>query len=297
MTAGACRLCGQHSELRLSHVLPAFVFRWLRETSGTGHIRRSDEPNVRVQDGLKRPWLCDACEGRLNRSETEFANSLFYPYLANSGVRIRYSEWLMHFCTSLSWRVLKLYLEEQHLGDWEPHALDRAAEAEAAWRGVLLGQTPHAGAFEQHILPLDRIESATGKLASNINRYLMRAIHIDILSGTRSVFTYAKLGRFIVLGFVHEPKREQWRGTKVNANHGWIEPKKYVLPRAFGEYLNEKAQSMGERLAGMSLRQHAKVDEAFRKNVERYVESDAFQAMNADVEMFGRDAFSKREEK
>jgi len=201
----------------------------------------------------------------------------------------------MHFCTSLSWRVLKLYLEEKHLGDWESHALDHAVEAEAAWRSVLLGTAPHAGAFEQHILPLDRIESTTGKLASNINRYLMRAIHIDILSGTNSHFTYAKVGRFIVLGFVHEPKREQWRGTKVNANQGWIEPKQYVLPGAFGDYLNEKAQSMEKRLAGMSARQHAKVDETFRKNVERYIESDAFRAMNADVDMFGRQAFSKRE--
>jgi hypothetical protein len=46
-------------------------------------------------------------------------------------------------------------------------------------------------------------------------------------------------------------------------------------------------------LEGMSERQHSKVEEAFRKNIDRYIGSDAFVAMNADVEMFGTKAFSK----
>jgi len=66
MAEGTCRLCGTHATLHLSHVVPAFVFRWLRKTSGTGHIRSTEEPNLRVQDGMKRFWFCSACEERLN---------------------------------------------------------------------------------------------------------------------------------------------------------------------------------------------------------------------------------------
>ena len=44
----------------------------------------------------------------------------------------------------------------------------------------------------------------------------------------------------------------------------------------------------------MSDAQNEKVDKAFRQNTDRYVKSDAFAAMNADVNMFGSDAFSKR---
>lgn len=294
MTEKLCRLCGLQSDLRLSHVVPAFVFRWLRDTSGTGHIRASDQPNLRIQDGIKRPWLCGSCEERLNRSETEFANKLFHPYSDNSGVRVRYTHWLMHFCTSLSWRVLKLALEDDGLKNWDSVAVGRAHAAEVAWRGVLLGKTSHAETCEQHILPLDRIESSSGKLPANINRYLMRAVHIDICRGTESIFTYTKIGRFVVLGFIYEPSRHQWKGTKVNANEGWIEPRQYVLPRAFGNYLNDQAKGMGEDMDRMSDKQYAKVDEAFRNNVDRYVKSDAFKAMNADIEMLGQVAFSKR---
>ena len=74
-----CAFCGQQVPLRESHVLPAFAFRWLRGRSGTGHIRHTDNPNRRVQDGLKLKWLCDACEGRFSRSETTFATKVFHP--------------------------------------------------------------------------------------------------------------------------------------------------------------------------------------------------------------------------
>lgn len=297
MKQDTCRLCQQQAELQNSHILPAFVFRWLKESAGNGHIRYGMEPNQRVQDGHKRYWLCAACEGRLSLSETSFATNLFHPYLEASGKQFYYSRWLMHFCTSLSWRVLRFYLEETNLKDRSAEFLAHVEKAERIWRELLLGERPHPEAFQQHILPLDQIQSTSGKLAPNINRYLMRAVDMDICRGDKTIFTYTKLGRFIVLGFVHEPNPNQWRGTKVNANKGFVGPKEYVLPRAFGEYLNEKAHRMAELLNSVSEKQQTKIDGAFRKNVDRYVESDAYQAMLADVSMFGDAAFSKRDNK
>jgi len=203
----------------------------------------------------------------------------------------------MHFCTSLSWRVLRFYLEESNLKDWSAESLVHVEKAERIWRELLLGERPHPEAFQQHILPLDQIQSTSGKLAPNINRYLMRAVDMDLCRGGKTIFTYTKLGRFIVLGFVHEPNPNQWRGTKVNANKGLVGPKEYVLPWAFGEYLNEKAHRMAELLNSVSEKQQAKIDGAFRKNVDRYLESDAYQAMLADVSIFGDAAFPKRDNK
>ena len=57
MPKGTCRLCDTESELQLSHILPAFAIRWLRESSGTGHVRGTAAPNLRVQDGEKRHLL------------------------------------------------------------------------------------------------------------------------------------------------------------------------------------------------------------------------------------------------
>lgn len=294
MPLGLCRLCERQSELQLSHVLPAFAFRWLRESSGNGHLRNSQEPNKRSQDGLKFYWLCAECEGLFSRHETAFAGRLFHPYLKASGQIFPYSSWLIQFCTSVSWRVLRFYRDEGHLKSWEPEALARIESAETTWRDTLLGRLPNPGEFQQHMLPLDQISQTSGEFAPNINRYLMRAIHLDLCRGSKSIFTYAKLGRFIILGFIHEPQPNHWKGTKVHATHGYVQPRNYVVPAALGDYLNEKARKVSESLAGMSDRQAEKVDLAFKANVDRYVGSDAFLATQADVEMFGNKAFTKR---
>jgi hypothetical protein len=294
MPTGKCRLCHVESQLKLSHVIPAFVFRWQRESSGNGNLRTNSAPNRRVQDGVKLHWLCDGCETLLSLSEGTFSNRVFHPFIRDAGRPVRYAEWMMHFCTSVSWRVLQYYMTEVKEDKRTAKQVEQMARAEQAWREVLLGQRKHAGMFEQHFLPVDRLESARGTFAPNINRYLMRAVQMDLCSGNESLYTYAKLGRFIILGFVHEPNPRHWTGTKVHATEGEIGPRKYSVPAGFGGYINAKASQVAELLAGMSESQHDKVDQAFRQNIDRFIGSDLFVAMQADISMFGDDAFIPR---
>jgi hypothetical protein len=300
MPKGQCRLCEAEAELQLSHVIPAFAFRWLRESSGQSHLRTNREPNQRVQDGVKSYWLCSKCEQIFSRSETAFANRLFHPYLADPAKPYHYSQWLLHFCASLSWRTLRYFWDEHPPDDsWSDEARSRVWTAEAAWRDYLLGRRPNPGIHQQHLIAMDRIESHTfiGGVAPNINRYLMRAVHLDLCRGSECIFTYTKVGRFIIIGIVHDPNPTHWRGARVHATEGTIEPgRNLVLPAALWDYLNEKARSNAEALNGMSDRQHEKVQSNFRTNIDRYIGSDAFKAMEADVEMFGQKAFSSRKE-
>ena len=296
MTTGTCRLCKREADLQLSHVVPAFVFRWLRESSGNGHMRTTASPNLRVQDGPQKHWLCSDCEARLALSETAFATQLFYPYLAESGRRFHYGAWLLRFCVSVSWRNLLIQLE--HLGEQDFTEQERGwvAQAEVAWRQFLLNEAPHPGAFRQFLLPLDRIESARSDLPPNINRYLTRAIDIDLCHGGQSLFTYTKLGRFVILGFINEPNQNHWIGGRVAANEGTVEPRHYTLPAPFGTYLTDKAGRVREAMQRISEKQAAKVEQAFRANADRIVGSDFFDAMQADVEMFGSAAFTPQDQ-
>lgn len=277
-------------------MLPAFALRWLKE-SGSGFLRLGEEPNRRVQDGAKRNWLCRSCEETLNRSETRFATTVFHPYSAESGRKIRYGSWMMHFCTSLSWRVANFYLEEGGIQDWGEDALRRIAVAKEAWRRVLLSQEGHAGNHQQHLIPLDAIARSTMGLPPNANRYFMRAIDMDVCCGGEAIFTYAKIGRFVVIGFVHEPNVSHWKGSKINANQGIVEPREFTLPRAFTSYMLDKARGMITAFDSISDRQAAKINESMRQDVDRYVASEDFRAMRADVEMFGSAAFSQERTK
>ncbi len=294
MPNGICRLCRMEATLQLSHVLPAFVFRWQRQSSGNGHIRGSDAPNKRVQDGEKKYWLCSDCEGLLSISEGNFSNKLFHPYINGTTKVVRYSTWLMHFCTSVSWRVLQFYQERNDWSNLPAGSLERVNNADTVWREVLLGQRPNPGLLQQHMLPVDQLESATGRFAPNINRYLMRAIQMDFCHSGSALFTFAKLGRFMIFGFVHEPNLSSWVGTKVHGNEGIIEPRRYFVPRALGDYLNEKASRMAEALNTISDSQQEKIEKSFEENRDRYIGSDAYTAMIADLRISGDDSFAKR---
>lgn len=292
MPKGLCRLCKSEADLQLSHVVPAFVFRWLRESSGNGYLRSSHSPNLRVQDGLQEYWLCSSCEANLGRSEAAFATRLFHPYVAASGDRFRYGEWLLHFCASVSWRNLTLQVDHMQGQGYSEQDQIRVSRAEQAWREYLLGDAQHPGAFRQFILPLDRIASAHKETPPNANRYLMRAVDVDLCQGGESIFTYTKLGRFVIIGFVTEPDRSEWIGGMVNANQGVVEPRGYTIPAAFWSYLMERAGMVRRAMSEVSPRQRDRIDQAVRANIDSLVGSDFHAALQADVEMFGSAAFT-----
>ncbi|WP_412023286.1 hypothetical protein [Burkholderia cepacia] len=294
MPFGKCRLCEAEAQLQLSHILPSFVFRWLRESSGGSPIRNSREPNQRTQDGEKEYWLCQTCEGLLSRSERAFANKLFHPYLADPSRRYAYGPWLLHFCTSVSWRALLYFMEKTASRD-SPFARNQnVLAAEAVWREYILGARQHPMQFRQYIYPLDQIAAASGEFAPNINRYLMRAIDMDLCESRSSTFVYSKLGRFIILGVVSQSDAASWQGGKVHASEGAVESRRYVMPAGFGSYLNSRAKKIDEALASVSDRQYQKVQDGIKANAHNYVKSDSFVAMQADIEMFGDDAFLVR---
>ena len=117
-----CRLCGETKELQESHILPGFVCRWMKETSATSYLRFGQQPNLRVQDGIKLHLLCADCEQRFNHWETQFANRIFHPMIQGNTPSASYGAWLLLFCASVSWRALVYFIDGKHI-DHVPDAL------------------------------------------------------------------------------------------------------------------------------------------------------------------------------
>lgn len=46
-----CKLCENEELKENSHVVPAFVFRWLKSSSPTGFLRKTGNVNKRINDG------------------------------------------------------------------------------------------------------------------------------------------------------------------------------------------------------------------------------------------------------
>ncbi len=291
-----CQLCRKSVELRYSHVIPHFVFRWLKDNAASP-LRKSDKPNVRVQDGPKDYLLCDGCEGVFNKWETEFSQKVFMPYHERSDSSskpqlVRYGPWCLKFAVSVSWRVL-LYTKERLFSGFPKEKLELVDSALATWRSFLLDDVKHPGQFEQHLLPLDFIESHTfPKISPFINRYIAGAVDLNVVSGGTTTIVYAKMCKIALFGLLETPSTSLWKGTKLHVHNGHLfGTMRANIPQNVAGYLNNQATVAADSLASMSDKQKSKVSASVLSNIDNFIDSQAFHAMRYDIHLSGDDAF------
>ena len=284
-----CGLCRHDRELRQSHIIPKFVFDYVKRTSATGYMRVGTEPNRRVQDGPKRPLLCHDCEQLLSGWERSFAQFVFHPYSVNTSAVLNYGPWLCKFLVSVSWRVLLFYKLEGHLSEIPTQHRGPIEKGLETWREFLLDMRPHPGDFEQHLLPLDALESANiPGMPTNMNRYVLRAVDMDVVTGERTALVYWKLPRFVVLGFVVNPEpRSSWVATRTAVKGGQIRPRKYGLSKTVMDYVMGQAQKADDITRSISLRQQELIDKAMLNDCERSHASESVKALIQDIQFFG----------
>jgi len=281
-----------------SHIIPSFVFKWLKESSGTGFIRFGRSPNLRVQDGPTYYLLCSDCEELFNASETQFANSIFHPCNEGKIVSVFYGDWMLKFAVSVSWRVLNFIIDDTNLSSFPQGLKEQAFNALSHWKSFLLSQAPHPAQFEQHMLPLGSVKSFNSiKMPTNINRYFLRAVDTDVVSdGNKNAFVYSKMGRIVLVGFIQISHPERWKGTKLHLRKGILGTGHYSLPSNFGDYLIKRARDLKKYQSSLSQEQKQKIAESYAKEKEKGINSESFKAMEHDANLFGREAIFEEEE-
>jgi len=291
-TYSKCQLCLKKKDLKDSHIIPKFIYAWLKMTSATGYMRSLLSPNLRIQDGVKKKLLCGDCEQLFSIYEKQFAENIFIPYQNDPSVVVRYGEYLLKFSTSLSWRVLTDFMNESRLGHYKNEELAIAEKGREVWRQYLLGQRSNPGVYEQHFLPLDLIASHSGgKLAKGVNYYFMRSVDMDCLRSTKNLYSMIKLPGFLFMGFLIKPKRKEWKNTKINLKTGVLKPGKFSIPAGMWKHLESKAEKVANAYNLLSEKQKKKVDEAFNINSDKILNSKAMEAMYQDYKISGEKAF------
>ncbi len=292
-----CALCGQPRQLCLSHIIPKFVIEWLKDSSPS-HIRSGENPNRRVQDGLKTELLCSDCEQLFSDWEHKFAETIFIPFHSNRTQEfkpIRYEKWALKFAVSVSWRTLQ-WFRPQLVESFPLERLKVIDSALAIWREFLLDTRKHPENFEQHLLPFDLIETIDApNMSPNINRYFLTTIDVDLPNTEMTLFVYSKMCKLVLLGILQVPTRDRkiWRGTKLHVNNGYFpSTKRLVMPDNVMEYISNRANQAFALLAGVSPRQKAKIAESIENNFDTIAESEVFRALNQDVLLFGKAAFA-----
>src|SRR5437867_3936709 len=153
MPSNRCRLCLNLRSLVDSHIVPAFVFRWLRETSATGYLRSGATPNKREQDGWKRKLLCTGCEQVFARYERGFAMTLFHQIVRGEPAPYAYGAGLAKFLASVAWRALVEWCDTDPLDMLTPRQRQKMSLALDRWGDFVLGRAEDVGPYELHFLP------------------------------------------------------------------------------------------------------------------------------------------------
>ena len=233
---GICALCQDETNLKESHLIPKFVGKWLKRTSATGYLRDIDNINKRQQDIPKEYLLCHNCEILFSGWEKLFAEQIFLPSLDKELYISSYNEWLSKFCASLSWRTL-ISIKRQNNGfnDESDYFLKQTNQAETHLRDFLLGNTSNLDQYEQHIFPLTEIEKPHESLnfPPNINRYFLRSIGIDVLTGDKDIYTFTKLPTFLIIGIISSKYSKQMRASRVALKQGTLRPSNLVMPEYY----------------------------------------------------------------
>jgi hypothetical protein len=289
---GTCKLCKKQSKLKVSHFIPKFVGKWVKKTSVTGYIREGRSVHKRAQDIAKEHWLCGECEELFSGWERSFANKVFFPFVDKGKCVAEYESWMVKFCASVSWRTLG-FITSKNDRSTKPKEYNEALDkAEKCLSAFLQGKTSELYQYEQHVFPLERIESTTEMgLPSNINRYFLRTMAMDIIGNSTDTYIYTKFPSFIILGFIRVKESELMKSSKIELGEGTIKPREYWWPDGFINYLVEKCETIAEAYDKIPEQHKKSFDEYIRNNTDKVSKSKLIEAFMYDYDQFGDDVF------
>ena len=272
----SCALCGSTDKLMESHLIPKFVFRWLKTTS-VGKMRSAMNPNVSVQDGFKFKMLCASCEKMFSAFERTFANEIFYPFQRNSQNQFAYEEWLQIFTISLSWRLLYMHLlvsvNNQRI---TMDGISCFTASERIMREYLLGQRSDIANIENHLFFFDEIEHSPDDLKD------LRP-HMNIFRGIGSLtdgsekyqtyYTYTNMMGILVFTLYRKPKHDVWTNTRVYSSGTIVAKQQHIDSFATNAIIYQLKRSEDIR-SNISENQQQVIEKRFdaisEMNVENY---------------------------
>lgn len=255
-----CHLCGQHALLKDSHIIPKFVFKWLKET-GSGYLRGGINFNIRVQDGPSYQMLCADCEQSFGNEETYFASRVFYPIVNDNAHEFVYDSRLSRFVVSVVWRLLKQdFIPEEK----DQSYLQLLIELETDYRDYLLGRR-NVPAFNRiHLLcGVDvraQEEFKDIELPLRFIHYFARQVDAGVTGNDEHKFVYFKLPRMLFIIPIQGLTEESFANNNIKFSGGRYQlDEACILEPLIGNYFHQRIACLDLELASLSPKQKDKL--------------------------------------
>lgn len=266
-----CALCRISYCEEQSHVIPAFVIKYLKRTSPTGYLRGTSGPNQRLTDGPKHELLCGACEDRFSVWEGRFARQIWRPLTEGrlGSEAFEYGGWLARFAVSVTWRALTSMLQRGQGGASSLDARRSIDRALQVWAQFLRGERHDLGAHSvQMILMLDHDVVLTDLSPGFTSYYLARAVNYATFETSEGHDLVVKMGRVILVGCLDEARSGARSASALAPESGIYVPISERLPTSVGDLVKSAHESWLAACARLSERQRSVVNDAVRKCME-----------------------------
>lgn len=248
--------------------------------TGSVYHRNIINPNIRMQDGLKEKLLCQECETLFSGFETYFSKNVFYPYLRNTKISIRYNQNLFKFLVSLLWRIL-----QYDLSVWDDKSdkfYPLLLKTESDWRSFLTGGKKHPEYDCVHMFMADISENDSQPVL-NLNMYLNRAMDGTVVTSEEDCLVYAKFSRFLIFAGITPINNDLWINTRIDVVGGAILVPQELKDGNIGEFLIDRAKMTNEAMVnGLSDNQKEVIKKSATKDYSKLKNSDLLKVMNAD---------------
>ncbi|WP_349925418.1 hypothetical protein ABNP43_03500 [Bacillus altitudinis] len=282
-----CALCGEETNLELSHIVPKMVIRMLKKTAA-GNIRNSENPNIPAQDSEKHYMLCGNCEDLFSEKEKYFANTLFHPYIKKKKIKFDYDSKLFYFLTSLSWRSLYLDLidfTENHVVGID--ALECLISCEKIMKDYLLNNRNNIETIEHHLFFFDEIREIRGntemaELRPHVTFHRGITSYTFCFEDDGTYGTITNMMGIVLITLYKKGSREKWEGTEVLNGIGSIEAKDQKIISVVGnEFINilKTAQVASNSI---SEKQMGKIVENLKNKVDKIKVYPVFRDWQSD---------------
>lgn len=270
----ACKLCGIEKELLKSHIIPKFVFKWMRNTGGK-FFRAPLNPNVRLQDGIKKKLLCKECEKKFSTNEKWFSENIFYPYMNTNNNVLPYNNKLAKFIISVLWRVLILSNDQEENS--------HVNHANADWRDFLLNNRKTTRYSNIHLVFIP--DDSGGKLQPNeyMSRYFSRISDGGMINIDNSKIIFAKFARFFLFGEIYK-NETNFRGTQISMNSGVTMHGQYIVNEKISQFFINRAFQVHKFMENKtSKKQRTIIINEIKSNLNPLLQSDLGKRIMSDV--------------
>lgn len=251
-----CKFClEKKSTLEISHIVPKFVYKWLKNSSSTGRMRDGRNVNKPSQDGYKTPLLCSTCENKFSSYESHFSSFVFAPMTKNDGfidcTEINWSKFDM-FILSLLWRALYVTANTAEANkDYYPDEIIEFNKCADKIKSAF--ENKESIPFKTYFVPLNKHSCTNGVIGIEDYVYFERSVAVNLIvddDNNQASALYIKLPYALIVCEILNFKHSEWKGLVLNFRENFNCPNSKV-PKFVNNYLKyncEECYKMGNEI-------------------------------------------------